>query len=324
MLRRKNDHIDICLNRNVDSNMSTGFDQFRLAYNALPEIDYDSVDIRTRFLDRQLAAPLMISAITGGTAIGNKINTALAKSAQKLNIPMCVGSQRAMLKGHTNGFQVREVAPDAMIFANLGAVQLNYGMNHTHCQNAVDMIRADALVLHLNPLQEAVQPEGNTDFRGLEDKIADVVSAVNVPVIVKEVGLGISAGVAKRLEKAGINHIDIGGAGGTSFAVVESYRRSGRDHVEYGIPTAQALVDIRRSTRQSIIASGGIRSASDIVKALCMGASLAGIAKPFLSASMDNTVNQLITTMFVQIKLAMFSVGAQKISNLNPEMLQNV
>jgi len=323
MLGRKDEHIDICLKKDVNSKMSHGFDEYSLQYNALPEVDYDSIDIKTDFMGRTHDAPLMISAITGGTVSAKKINNSLFAAAQELNLPIGVGSQRAQLKGHRKGFDVRTTAPDAMIFANLGAVQLNYGMSLDDCQRAVDMIRADALVLHLNPLQEAIQPEGDRNFAGLQDKMADVVSHVSVPVIVKEVGLGISAEVACRLEQIGVKYIDIGGAGGTSFAVVESYRRgAGPRFAEYGIPTAQALEQIKKKTGQSVIASGGIRTGTDIVKALCLGADMTGMARPLLVPAKMCSTRDYLKGIIEEIKLAMFSIGAQSSSDLNPNKVK--
>jgi len=269
--KRKLDHLLICIEEDVlAKGTSTGLGRYRLRHCALPELDLSDVDLSTEFLDKPLKAPLLVSAMTGGTARARMINRNLAQAAQGFGIAMSVGSQRAAIEDHSQipTYQVRDVAPDILLFANVGAVQLNYGYGLAECRQAVEMIEADALILHLNPLQEALQPHGNTDFSGLLPKIEAICRDIQVPVLVKEVGWGISASVAHQLAGAGIAALDVAGAGGTSWSEVEKHRsRNGLQHriaahfANWGIPTAQAIREISTALPDMpLIASGGIRS----------------------------------------------------------------
>ena len=251
---RKRDHLRICADKDTRSGLSTGLETYQLVHCALPELSLDAIDTATPFLGRPLSAPLLISAMTGGVPDALEINRNLARAAQALGVAMGLGSQRAGLDTPDlmSTYQVRDVAPDILLLANLGAVQLVHGHGVDDCRRIVDVIEADALVLHLNPLQEALQPEGDTDFRGLLDGIAAVCSALPVPVIVKEVGWGISAVVAERLHQAGVAAIDVSGAGGTSWSKVEGQRAATSQAFEvtcafddWGLPTAEALVAVR-------------------------------------------------------------------------------
>lgn len=327
--KRKQEHIDICLTKDISFKKTTGFEKYELIHNALPEIDFEKINLSTEFLGKKISYPLYISPITGGTASAEKINKNLAYIAQKYNIPVCVGSQRAALENKelAKTFQVRDIAPNAMIFANIGAVQLNYGYGIEQCREIIEMIRADCLVLHLNPLQEAIQPEGDTNFSNILPKIKQLTSQLNVPVIVKEVGHGISANVAKKLEEVGVACIDVTGAGGTSWAAVEGYRSRtnlGNLFRNFGIPTAECIEQVREKTKLPIIASGGIRNGIDIVKAICLGANIAGIAMPLLKPAMNSKqeLENYFDDLIKQIKIAMFCVGAKEITELTKEKLQ--
>lgn len=328
---RKQDHIDICLNKNVNSNIKTGLEKYRLLYNALPEIDMKEISLDTKFLGTKISLPLMISPITGGSKTSLNINRNLAKIAQEYNIPMGVGSQRVAIENPEleATFKIRDIAPNIPIFANIGAVQLNYGYGIKQIKKTIEMIKADALVFHLNPLQEAIQPEGNTDFRGLLNKIAKISSELDIPVIVKEVGHGINSNVAKRLEEAGVTCIDVSGLGGTSWAMVEGYRKDeelGKTFKDFGISLAESLNSIRENTNIEIIASGGIRNGIDIVKSLCLGANICGIARPFLQPALDspNAIRNYLDKLIKEMKIAMFCLGVKKVSKLSKEYLFEV
>ena len=294
---RKLDHVRIVLDENVSAKgISTDFARWRLPHEALPDVDMAAIDLRTTFLGKSLNAPLLISSMTGGATDVTTINIALAEAAQQLGLAMGVGSQRAAIGDNTlvSSYQVRRVAPDIALYANLGAVQLNYGYGVYECQRAVDMIEADALILHLNALQEAVQPEGNTNFAGLLPKIAAVCRALSVPVIVKEVGAGISGAVAQRLLDAGVRCIDVAGAGGTSWAGIEIMRsddRSAVDHLwDVGIPTAECLRECRspcEAVGATMIASGGITTGTEAAVAIALGAHAVGTARPVLQTLMQ-------------------------------------
>lgn len=327
--RRKDEHLRICLEGDVRSwGIKTGLQDYRLVHCALPELNLADVDLRTQFLGKTLQAPVIISPMTGGTTQARRINRNLAKAAQALGIAMGVGSQRAALEDPRQiaTYQVRDVAPDILLFANLGAVQLNYGYGLDECRRAVEMIGADALMLHLNPLQEALQPDGNTNFAGLLDKIAAICHGLEVPVVVKEVGWGISASVAKQLAEAGVAAIDIAGAGGTSWSTVESYRskdqlqQSVAEHFSHwGIPTAEAIQQVRQALPHlPLIASGGIRTGPQAAVAIALGADLVGMAYPLLhpaSASMQ-AVRFRLQMLITGLRIAMFAAGCRDVAAL--------
>lgn len=321
--KRKQEHIDICLNKDISFRKTAGFEKYNLIHNALPEIDFKELNLSTEFLGKKIDYPLYISPITGGTELAEKINNNLAYIAEKYNIPICVGSQRAAIENKEleKTFQIREIAKKTMVFANVGAVQLNYGFKIEHFQKAIDMVKADALVLHMNPLQEAIQPEGDTNFSELLPKIKELISKLNIPVIAKEVGHGISGKTAEKLEQVGISCIDVAGAGGTSFAAVEGHRSKnnlGEVFRDWGIPTAECITQIRATSNIPIIASGGIRNGIDIVKSICLGANIAGIAAPLLkpASCSKEELCSYFDNLIKQIKIAMFCIGAKEISEL--------
>ena len=320
---RKSDHIRINLQEDVDfKHVSTGFERYRFVHCALPGFNLEDVDTSTPLLGKRLAAPLLISSMTGGTPEASAINERLAEAAQAAGIGMGLGSQRAAIEDPTlaETFRVRHVAPDILLLANLGAVQLNYGYGLDECRRAVEMVAADALILHLNPLQEALQPEGETRFAGLLPKIEAVCRALEVPVIAKEVGWGLSEQVARQLADAGVTALDVAGAGGSSWSQVEMHRATteqGRQvaaaFADWGIPTAESLLMARRGAPGlPIIASGGIRDGIQITKAIALGATACGVAGPFLRAASRSTtaVAELIAVLVTKLRVAMFAAGA--------------
>jgi len=327
--QRKHDHLRICLDDDVRSGTTSRLESYRLTHRALPEMALDDVDMATTFLGRPLRAPILISAMTGGSLASRDINRRLATAAQELGIAMGLGSQRAGIEDPAlmATYQVRDVAPDVLLFANLGAVQLNYGYGIDHCRRAVETVGADALVLHLNPLQEALQPGGNTDFRGLLGRIEAVCQALEAPVIVKEVGWGLSADVAERLREAGVAALDVAGAGGTSWSEVE--RRRGADpeeaavaeaFVAWGLPTAEALIAVRRACPGlPLIASGGVLDGVEAATCLALGADLVGMAAALLRPATDSVeaVVRRLRVVLRQLQTAMFATGARTVAELD-------
>lgn len=326
---RKSDHIRINLEKNVQSGLSTGLDNYHFIHQSLPEINLQDVDLHTEFFDHRLDYPILISSMTGGTTEAEVINRTLAIAAQSTNIAMGIGSQRAAIDDPSlvPTFQVRHYAPDILLFANLGAIQLNCGYGIEECQRAVDMIEADALILHLNPLQEAVQPDGETHFKGLLNKIEKVCKQLPVPVIVKEVGWGISEQTAVRLAEAGVSAIDIAGAGGTSWSQVEmhrakndSQRRLAEAFFDWGISTSDSINYVRKAVPDmKIIASGGLRNGIDIAKCIALGAALGGMASPFLKAATisEQAIIQTIQEIAHELQVCMFASGVANIQELH-------
>ncbi len=327
--RRKADHIRINLEEPVQSGLTTGLEDYRFVHNALPELDLAEVDTRTTFLDKQLQTPLLISSMTGGTGAASAINAALAEAAQARGIALALGSQRAAIENPSlaASFQLRKVAPDIPILANLGAVQLNYGYGVDQCRQAVEMAQADALILHLNPLQEALQPEGDTNFASLLPKIETICRSLSVPVIIKEVGWGISASVAKRLVGAGVWAIDVAGAGGTSWSQVEMHRAEDTARADlaaifraWGIPTSRAIREVRAALPETpVIASGGLADGLDLAKCIALGADLGGMAGIFLRAAAQSTetVIDRIDLIREQLRVTMFAIGCKNLHALS-------
>lgn len=320
---RKADHIRINLEEDVQfPRLTTGLERYHFVHQALPELDMARVDLAVELFGHAVQAPLLISSMTGGTEAAERINRNLAIGAQARGIAMGVGSQRTGLEiGETAySFRVRDVAPDILLFANLGAAQLNKGYTVDHCRRAVDMIEADALILHLNPLQEAVQADGDWNWIGLLGKIEQVCAALGVPVVAKEVGWGINGPLARRLADVGVAAIDIAGSGGTSWTEVEYHRapserlrRIARTFADWGIPTAESLIQVRNAAPElPAIASGGIRDGIDVAKCVALGATLVGLASPFLRAATvsDEAVIDAIDLLADELRIAMFCAGA--------------
>ncbi len=328
--QRKSDHLQICLEEEVEfRGLTPGFERYRLVHQAMPDLAPGDIDLGVAFLGRPLSAPFLISPMTGGTPTAGRINRHLAAAAQSLGIAMGVGSQRAALEDPSlaNTYQVRDVAPNIVLLANLGAVQLNYGYGLDECRRAMEMIEADALVLHLNPLQEYVQQEGNRRFGGLLPKIEAVCRGLGAPVVVKEVGWGLSPRLVSQLFAAGVAAVDVAGAGGTSWGRVESYRRragladSLRDTFDtWGIPTAEAIRGARVAAgpEATIIGSGGIRDGLQAAKALALGANLAGLALPLLKPATVSAqaVAAHLEQLTAQLRLAAFLTGSRTVEDL--------
>jgi len=325
---RKSDHIKINLEKDVRSALTTGLENYHFTHEALPELDLDRVDTSLSLFGKKLAAPILISSMTGGSDEAETINLRLAEAAQTVGIAMGVGSQRVAIEHPEQAatFQVRRVAPGILLFANLGAVQLNYGYNIDQCRKAVEMIRADALILHLNPLQEAVQKGGDTNFSGLAKKIEEICKKIEVPVIAKEVGWGISERTAKLLANCGVAAIDVAGAGGTSWSQVEMHRAPDEftrelaaTFVGWGIPTAESILNTKKAVPDlAVFASGGLKDGLDIAKCIALGASLGGMAGQFLKAaavSAEQAVEMMKLTKR-QIEVTMFACGIEELEGL--------
>jgi isopentenyl-diphosphate delta-isomerase len=326
---RKVDHIRINLDQNVQfPRLTTGLESYRFVHQALPEINLPDIDSRVTLFGKTLTAPILISSMTGGTDMAARLNRNLAEAAQRHQIAMGLGSQRAAIENRELAatYFVRDLAPDILLFANIGAVQLNYGYSVAECQQAVDMVEADALILHFNVLQEAVQPEGDVNFAGLLAKVETVCHKLSVPVIAKEVGWGFSEQNVRDLSNAGVAAIDVAGSGGTSWSEVEYHRapttfhaRVAASFADWGIPTAEAIkYAVQGAPNLPIIASGGLRDGIDIAKSIALGAALGGLAGPFLKAADHSVeaVDQLIQVLSAQIRIAMLCSGARNISQL--------
>lgn len=330
--QRKKDGIDIPLNRDVQARTaSTYLEHVKLVHNALPELDYDEIDTSTTFLGKKFSAPIIIDSMTGGTDEATVINGRLGELAEKYGFGMGLGSQRAGLKSEelASTYSVaRKNAPNAFLIANIGGAQLAKGLSVDDARKIVRMIGADALVVHLNPLQELVQPEGEPRYAGVLARIGELVRAVDVPVMVKEVGAGISREVAVRLEMAGVSAINVAGAGGTSWAGVEKVRAEiakdgtkthlGELFWDWGIPTAASLIEVRRAVKLPLVASGGLRNGLEIAKCIALGASMAAMAYPFLKAASQSreSLFTFADTLLAELKSTMFLVGAKDIPAL--------
>jgi len=327
--KRKREHLDISLNELVDFKaVSSGFERYFFVHRALPEINLASVDLSANLFGKRLAAPIVISSMAGGIEAAKSINRNLAQAAQSLGLALGVGSQRCLIDfpEMASSYQVRDIAPDILLFANLGAVQLNHGFGAKECLALVESIGADALILHLNPLQEALQPEGNTEFGGLLEKIRSVCHELPFPIIIKEVGCGISIEVAEKLSRAGVAGIDVAGAGGTCWSEIE--RRRAKDKIcddiaaafeSWGIPTVESVIMARKGAPLlPIIASGGIRTGVDVAKSVALGADAAGVAAPLLKAA-NNSAEEAISYLkgiMEALRVAMFCIGASNLKEL--------
>ncbi len=332
--QRKADHIQINLEEDVGFlRLTNGLEEFRFVHQALPELDFVDIDTSVALFGKRVSAPILISSMTGGTERALAINQNLAQAAQARGLAMGVGSQRASIAdgATTDTFRVRTFAPDILLFANIGAVQLNYGFGLSECRQAVEMIEADALILHLNPLQELFQIGGDLNWGNLLDKIAEVAASLSVPLIVKEVGWGISSQVARQLFDAGVEAIDVAGAGGTSWSQVEMHRnpteriqRLGGVFRDWGISTADSLLAVNRVRQRdigrevSLFASGGIRNGLEIAKCLALGADLVGLASPFLKRAVESTdsVIEEMDLLIEELRISMFCSGSGTIDDL--------
>jgi len=326
--RRKADHIRINLEEDVTFRLTTGLEKYRFMHQALPELNLADITTHTPVFNKILNTPLLISSMTGGTQEAQTINRTLAAAAQQVGMAMGLGSQRAAVADESLAYtyRVRDVAPDILLLANLGAVQFNYGYGLAECQRAVDMCQADALILHFNVLQEAVQPEGDSNFAALLPKIEQVCKQLPVPVIAKEVGWGFSEQAARQLVNAGVAAIDVAGAGGTSWSQVEMHRAPTKRHariaaafLDWGIPTASSIQFCRAAAPHlPIFASGGLKNGLDIAKCIALGANVGGLAGEFLRAAVQGVeaVVELADTITTELKITMLCAGAKDLTAL--------
>ncbi len=324
--KRKLDHIEICLQEDVESRLKrTGFEEIEFIPRTDPEMSLSSVKTETSLFGKELNFPIIICPMTGGHERGKEINLALAEAAQKLGIGMAVGSQRAGIEDSSleETYEVRDVAPDIPLFGNLGAVQLAQSYGAEEARKAIEMINADALGLHFNPLQEAVQPSGDTDFEDTLKSVSDTVSEIDYPVYAKETGAGINASTALRLEDAGVRAIDVSGAGGTSWAGVEAFREDsstslGEVFWDWGLPTSVSTAEVSESVDIPVISSGGIRTGLDASKAISLGADFVGIGLPLFRASVrgKDEVVKWLEEFIKEFEVAMFLTGCEDLSEL--------
>ncbi len=309
----------------------TGFDDIELVHNAIPGIDRDEVDLSVKLFGHGLSAPLVIESMTGGTPAAAKLNEILAQAAEDLGVAIGVGSQRAGIEKPELAYTykvVRERAPNALVFANLGAPQLVKGYGLLEMKKAVEMVKADGLYIHLNSVQESVQVEGEPVFKGAMDKIREGAEELGVPIVLKETGAGFSRETAVALEKVGVKGVDVAGAGGTSWAAVEYYRakerasplheRLGETFWDWGIPTAASVVEVSKSTQLTVIASGGVRNGLHGAKALAIGADAFGLALPFLKSTPGGVeeVKQRLESILLELRTAMFLTGSKNVADL--------
>jgi len=326
---RKSEHIRICLEEQVGAEgVLTGFQKYVFRHNALPELNFDEITLKTTFLGAPLRTPFLISSMTGGSELAGVINERLAEVAEHRGWALGVGSVRAAVEREELAatFAVRAKAPTIPVIANLGAVQLNYGFGPDECMRAVEIAGADMLVLHLNGLQEIFQPEGNTAFRGVLARIEELCKKLPIPVGVKEVGWGIDGATAKRLHEAGAAFIDVAGAGGTSWSQVEKFRSAdpvrrlaAEAFADWGIPTAECIREVRASVPQAaLIGSGGLNTGVDAAKALALGANLVGFGRALLEPAVHSVqaLDAQLERVELELRTAMFGIGAGNVAAL--------
>jgi len=331
IITRKEDHLKICTSEDVNSRKSLYWDSIDLAHCALPEINFDEVQTEAEFFGQTFSAPFLISSMTGGSPSGELINKTLAVCAQDKNPPMGVGSQRiALEKRESCLFDLRKIAPKATLFANIGAVQFNYGVSVEDCLWLSEKLEANAFILHLNPLQEAIQNEGDRNFSSLLPKIENLKKSLNIPLIVKEVGCGIDPRSARRLLECGVDAIDVAGKGGTHWGYIEGLRDSRRRELgmmfrDWGLDTPTLLKQLRETLPKDfpLIASGGVRNAVDAAKAISLGANFVGFALPFLMEAQkgEEAVRAFIDTQIEGLKVALFCSGSKNIKDLQHEKI---
>lgn len=332
---RKKEHVELTLNEDINYEKNSGFERYRFHHNALPEVNVNDVDLSCSLLGRSFSFPLFVSSMTGGYCDAGAVNAQLASFCERRGLPMGVGSQRAMLENsdEIESFSiVRKHAPNAFIAANIGGAQLIGGMGAEKTALLIESIRADALIIHLNPLQELMQPEGDRNFRGIRDGISSVLVEVDIPVIVKETGAGISADTARTLLQLGVQVIDVAGAGGTSWAKVENLRERTRQPMhqfdDWGIPTVDCLIEVNKLKNDfafELIASGGIRTSSDIVKSIALGADFTASAQPLIKALFqdgEEGLDTLLDGWFKECRILLTLLGCERFKDLNPSHLR--
>ncbi|NEZ43418.1 type 2 isopentenyl-diphosphate Delta-isomerase [Paenibacillus alvei] len=327
--QRKSEHIRICLEQPVSGvGITTGLEKYRFIHQALPEVDFREIDLRTQWLGKEVRTPLLISSMTGGSSHAAPINRRLAVVAEARGWAMGVGSVRAAVENPkvVSTFRIRDLAPTIPLYSNIGAVQLNVGMGVELCRRAVELVEADGLILHLNAMQEVFQPEGDVNFSGLLRRIEQLCHELDVPVGVKEVGWGIAPDTAKQLADVGVAFIDVAGAGGTSWSQVEKQRarnvvmqRAAEAFADWGIPTADSLQQVHKVLpNQPIIASGGLHTGVDAAKSIALGAQLAGFGRSLLAAAADSeeAVDEVLAQVEAELRITMFGIGARTIDEL--------
>lgn len=326
---RKTEHIRLCLTDAVEGvDKTTGLEGIEFIHNALPEINFNHIDIASEFLNKEIAAPFLVSSMTGGSKLAEEININLAIASEKMGWAIALGSTRALLESdaYADSFLIRKHAPTVPLVANLGAVQLNYGYGIEEAERIVEMTEADSLVLHLNSLQEVVQDEGDLDFENLLPKIEKICQNISVPVGAKEVGFGIDGTVAKKLADVGVQYIDVAGAGGTSWSQVEKLRSEDPLRVaaaeafnSWGLPTKDCLVSVRSELPNvPLVASGGMKTGLDAAKAITIGADIVGFARSLLKAATESAeaVEKVMEQIEFELKMTMFGIGAKNITEL--------
>lgn len=330
---RKISHLEICRDREVGSKeKTTHLSDVELVHNALPELNFEDLDLSVGFFGKTLSVPIIISAMTGGHPETKKVNENLAKAARDLGIGMCVGSQRAAIENpklEDSFFVVRKVSNEIFVMANIGAAQLLSPKAVDLAETAIEMINADALAVHLNPLQELVQPGGDTQYKGVLKSLLRIVASIKKPIIVKETGCGISRNVAKKLLGTGVSAIDVAGAGGTSWAAVEYHNATlqgdnmkagvAETFWDWGIPTAMSLCEVSSlSSKVKIIASGGIRNGLDMARSIVLGADLVGVARPLLIPAFKSpkAIEVKLNRMIHELKVASMLTGSRTVKEL--------
>ena len=329
--KRKQRHIRLSLEENVQADIGTGFEDVRLIHRALPELDMEDVDTEIELFGKRLASPLIVSAITGGTDRAKEINATLASAAEGFGIGIGVGSQRIAIEDpsveHTFSI-VREQAPSSLVLGNMGCPQLSLGWGLNEARRCVEMVEANALAIHMNPLQEVVQVDGETHYKGVLSKVQEIARGLEVPVVMKETGCGIAYEEAVKLEKAGVAGLELSGTGGTSWAAVEHHiaKEEGKRDQQalghalwnWGIPTAISVVETSQSTDLKIIASGGMRTGVEMAKAIALGADAVGIARPFLQKAVEGSepLKEHIENILLEFKTVMFLVGSKNMDEL--------
>lgn len=337
---RKDAHLRICLEEPIERlGVTTGFERYRFEHDAFPELNRSEIDLRTTIFGKELAAPIMIGAMTGGTRRAGELNKVLARAAQACGVAMALGSQRKMLERPEtrDTFVVRDVAPDILLMGNVGAVQLNYGVGLEDVRLLVREVGCDMFAFHLNPLQEAIQPEGDTDFRGLVGKLEAMIGLIGVPVVFKEVGAGFGRRAIRKIAHLPFAALETAGVGGTSWSKIETYRTeswvqqmTGRRLGAWGVPTSeslQAAVEILGDTDKLVFCSGGIRTGLQVAKAVALGADLVASALPFLKAATEGGLDAVILTiqqLMDELRTVMFCAGARDLAALRDTPLTRV
>ncbi|MEQ8525572.1 type 2 isopentenyl-diphosphate Delta-isomerase [Gracilimonas sp.] len=334
---RKKDHVELTVTDGTQYNLSAGFERYRFIHNALPEVNINEVTTAADFLGHTFSFPLFISSMTGGYADAGPVNSIIAEFCEAENLPFGVGSQRAMLEDQslTDTFSVvREKAPNAFICSNIGGAQLIGGLKPKKITQLIDSIKASAIIVHLNPLQELMQPEGDRNFKGILDGIEQLVKDTELPVIVKETGAGISEHTARRLLNVGIEVIDVAGAGGTSWAKVENFRSSNHsanhNFDEWGIPTVECIQQLSKLEWErsfEIIASGGIRSSFDIARSLCLGAHFSASAQPVIKAIKNGGyegLEKLFNQWKQDLRTILILLGCTNVRDLNRSHVEEI